>query len=197
MFVLGLTGGSGAGKGYVSALFDEYGISSLDTDTVSREVTVRGSECLLELCSFFGEKILNEDGTLDRAALAKIAFSDSEKLAKLNEITHKYILASVRRWLAEREKAGAFAAIVDAPQLFESGFDRCCDYIIAVTAPRKKRLERIIKRDGITEEAALRRMANQHDDLFFRAHSDFVIINDDVSNLKAQIDLIVQQIKIN
>jgi len=195
MYTLGLTGGSGAGKGYVSVIFESYGIHSLDTDKVSRQVCMPGEPCLCELAAEFGQGIIREDGTLDRKGLGAIVFSDREKLMKLNKITHHYILAECHKWLAERERAGDFAAIIDAPQLYESRFNNYCDYVIAVLAERETRIDRIIKRDGITREDAIKRINNQHSDNYFRDRAHFLIYNNEESRPDLQIDVIHQQLR--
>lgn len=181
--VLALTGGSGAGKGVVSEILQTFGIPVLDTDKVSRIVYEAGQPCLAALTDAFGTEILTQDGCLDRAALAALVFGEQnpeqrkEKLSRLNAISHRYILDYSRSWLTAQKKAGFPAACIDAPQLFESGFDRESDYIIGVTADREIRIRRIIARDGISRERAEQRLAAQHDDAFFDAHCDTVLVN--------------------
>ena len=91
MLVIGLTGPSGSGKGWISNLLSRYGIPAIDTDAVYHDLLIPPSPCLSELVENFGEGII-KDGRLNRQALASIVFSDSAKLKMLNEITHKYIL---------------------------------------------------------------------------------------------------------
>ncbi len=177
MKIIGLTGGSGAGKGYVAALFSKCGVPSLDCDQVSRAVCAKESPCLKELASLFGEEILLPDGSYHRKRMGEIVYSDPEKRALLNSVTHRYILDECRKWLAEREAEGCPAAIIDAPLLFESGFDRECGVTVAVLADLETRIGRIVKRDGITEDAARLRIAAQHDDGFYLTHCDHVIMN--------------------
>ena len=195
MLTIGLTGGSGAGKGYVSALFRRGGIESLDTDLVARAVVEPGKPCLRELTQEFGESILREDGTLNRRALAAIVFSDRERLAALNRITHAHILAECRIWLKEREEAGDFAAIIDAPQLYESGFDSSCDLVAAVIADRETRIARILRRDSITREEALRRIENQKPDEFFLEKADFILRNNDDEHIEEQVEALCRLLR--
>lgn len=195
MIVIGLTGGSGAGKGAVCQKFRNLNIDSIDTDLTSRQVCAKGKPCLNELVSIFGDGILLEDGSLDRRGLAAIVFADKAKLAILNKITHRYILNEVRVWLEGQRAAGRKAAIVDAPLLYESGFDKECDVIISVIADRSVRLRRIIARDGITEEAAEARLNKQGDDAFYTERADYIITNNGSTNLlDSQIDCIYKQI---
>jgi len=193
LLVIGLTGGTGSGKGCVGRIFSSYGIDAIDTDDVSRNVCRKGSRCLAELSEYFGSIILNSDGTLNRKLLASIAFSDKEKHSMLNMITHKYILGEVREWLSIQKAAGKAAAIVDAPLLFESGFDKECDIIISVTAPAEIRIERIMNRDGIDIEAAKLRLSKQGNDTFYTSRSDYVIINaGDLDQLRSRTEEIVK-----
>ena len=181
--VLGLTGGSGAGKGAVSETLVAHGIPTLDTDCVSRLVCEAGQPCLAALTETFGAGILLPDGALDRAGLAAVVFGEpdadkkAEKLSALNRITHHYILEYARDWLCEQKWNGFRAACIDAPQLFESGFDAECSLILGVTAEYETRIARILARDGITSEKAEQRIAAQHDDAFFAAHCGGMIEN--------------------
>ncbi|MBE6623847.1 MAG: dephospho-CoA kinase [Ruminococcaceae bacterium] len=177
MKVIGLTGQTGAGKGAFCKVLEKYGIPFLDTDKTAREVVGKGSPCLLELCRHFGNGILNDDGTLNRKALGNIAFSDKNELEVLNSITHKYITQRINLWLSVQKKLGFCAAVIDAPQLFESGAVNMCDVTVALIADEKTRLSRIIDRDGIDEEYAKKRMASQNDESFFIEKCDYVIYN--------------------
>ena len=177
MKIIGLTGGSGAGKGEVCKIFLSFGVESIDTDKISREVTRKDGDCLKELVESFSRDILNQEFELDRKKLADIAFSSKENHAKLNKITHKYILSECEKIILDMKNAGKKAVIIDAPMLFESGFDKNCDIIISVIADFDKRIERIIKRDNITREQAEIRINNQKCDGFFIENSDYLIYN--------------------
>ncbi len=195
MIVIGITGGTGSGKGFVCERFTKYNINSLDTDIVSRSVCYAGSDCLDELVSYFGSQILNEDGTLNRKLLANIAFTDKEKHSALNSITHKYILKEICNWINTQKKAGAKYAIVDAPMLFESGTDKLCDVIISVIASEEIRIQRVLKRDNIHIDEVKNRIKRQHDDEFYIKNSDYTITNDgDTVSLDKQIDIIYNSI---
>lgn len=180
--VIGLCGRSGSGKGYLSEIFGEFGINSIDTDAVYHEMTgtpIGGKvhPCMRELAEQFGNAVLNNDGSLNRRALSEIVFAPDgkEKLNTLNRITHRYILEETARRIASAESSGDAAVIIDAPLMFESGCDRMCDVIIAADAPEEVLLRRISDRDGISISAAQSRLASQisRDELSERA--DFVI----------------------
>ncbi len=199
--VIGLTGGTGAGKGEVSLCFMSQGIKCLDTDKVSRAVCEPGEPCLLELVDYFGDTILQSDGSLDRKGLAALVFGEEDdekreiKLAALNRITHRHIIDAINAWLDEREAAGDTLVVVDAPQLFESGFDRHCDYTIGVIADEEVRMRRIISRDKITRDTAEKRIRSQKSDRFFIETCDFTVYNNSgIDQLEGQVEHILEKI---
>ena len=197
MKIIGLCGSSGSGKGYISMLFTKYGVASIDTDLVYRETTTKkGSECLLELTKEFGASILTENGTLYRPALAEIDFSDREKLNRLNEITHKHIKKDTLALIAEYKSEGARAVIIDAPVLFESGFDKMCDVTICVTAPFETKLKRIMKRDNLSLDDALARLRSQLSDDELRARCNYEIDNSGNKEIDSQLDSILKALNL-
>ena len=198
MKVIGLCGGSGSGKGTVSSIFWENKIPAVDTDAVYREMTQTDSPCLRALALEFADVIISEDGSLNRKALAELVFSgegNEKRLKRLNEITHKYILDETRARLEQFRAEGFLAAIVDAPVLFESGFDEECDLIVCVIADRDIRLSRIIERDNIDVAAATRRIDSQISNEELISRSDFVIYNNsDLNTLKYDVFSVAKQI---
>lgn len=179
MLVIGLTGPSGAGKSLVADLFAQFGLPRIDADAIYHALLAPPSPCLDELTDHFGVQILTESGSLNRRALGQIVFHDPEQLAALNEITHRYVMAEVRRRLEQLRREAFKAALLDAPQLFEAAADRDCNIIVSVLADEELRINRIMLRDGIDREAALARIRSQKSDAFFRTHSDYVIENND------------------
>lgn len=172
--IVGLTGQSGAGKTCVSAMFAEHGFYVINADEVSREVTRKGTPCLDEIAQHFGQHILLPDGNMDRKAVGNIVFSDRQKLKELEGIIFPYIIKNIM------EKADSHPdrdILLDAPTLFEAGLENICTCTVAVTADREQRLRRIIERDGITAESALKRIDSQRDERFFRERCDHVIDN--------------------
>ena len=180
MKIIGLTGQSGAGKGTVAKILKKNGIPHIDCDEIYHSMLISGGECTNELAKHFGSDILAEDGTVDRKKLGSIVFSGEgheKNLAKLNEITHSRVLKKCRELLEGYKAQGKIAVAVDAPTLFESGFDKECDIILSVIAPHEIRLKRIINRDRISLEKALERFSAQKSEDFFRENSDYVIEN--------------------
>ena len=193
--IIGLCGGSGSGKGTVCSVFSKHGIPSIDTDAVYRSMTSGPSPCMTELVSAFGNEILRSDGSLDRIKLANIVFASGAKEKKrlLESITHKHILSVTEGIIEDLISKGAEHVIVDAPLLFESGFDRKCDIIIAVIADRAIRISRIVKRDGISVQRAELRIDNQIGDDQLKGKSDYVIYNNgDVEELEVSVSEIIK-----
>jgi len=175
-FVIGLTGQTGAGKGYVGKKLAERGFHVLDTDFYAKKITEKNSPVFPILQEHFGNDIII-NGELDRKLLAKRAFENPEKTAVLNGIMHPAILDMCRA-------DSIFPCVLDAPLLFECGGNRLCTAVLAVTAPEDTRLKRIMTRDGITETEARLRMHAQKDEAFYKKHADFTVINDgrDIEN---------------
>ena len=190
MQVIGLCGGSGAGKGTVCSIFAELGIPSIDTDKLYHLLISTDSECSRELVSAFGDDVYANPG-VDRKALRDVVFASPENLDLLNKITHKHILASVRDLIKNARDARAI--IIDAPLLFESGFDKECDVKICVIADDDVRIERIIKRDGITHEIAKARIASQIPNDRLMEICDYAIENNsDENELRKRIHALSQ-----
>ena len=190
MKVIGLCGGSGAGKGTVCSIFAELGIPSIDTDKLYHSLISTDSECSRELVLAFGDDVYANPG-VDRKALRDVVFASPENLDLLNKITHKHILASARDLIKNARDARAI--IIDAPLLFESGFDKECDVKICVIADDDVRIERIIKRDGITHEIAKARIASQISNDRLMEICDYAIENNsDENELRKRIHALSQ-----
>lgn len=173
--IIGLTGPTGAGKSTVSQVLHENGWVVIDADRLSREAVTPGSSCVMQLCGAFGEDIRTPDGGIDRAKLAKRAFSSAEKTALLNSIVHPWVFLRTLALVNIYRERKIRHIVFDAPLLFESNADVMCDYIISVVAPEQIRLQRIIARDNLTEKQARLRLSAQHDDNFYIRRSDRVI----------------------
>lgn len=195
--VVGLTGQTGAGKSTVSKIFVEKGFTLIDADCISRSVVEPGMPCLAELFDYFGESIINDDGTLNRKALAKLAFADKRNLESLNSICHPFITEEILARISKYTANGHRYILLDAPTLFESRAADFCDLIISVVAKPELRCERIMKRDTLTNEEALDRMNAQLSEEFFIGHSDYVIFNnEDCKQLFETTAEVVDKIKV-
>lgn len=184
-FTIGLTGQTGAGKGFVCEYLKQLGFTIVESDCVVKKIYSENDEIIQQLCKEFGQDIIMNN-TVDKKRLAQIVFADEQKLKRLNSIVHPAVMVECKK------QAGGLT-VLDAPQLFEANAQADCYKIIAVTAPQEIRKERIIKRDGITPEQAQSRIDAQLSQEYYVNNSDFVI-NNDGSDVKIQIDKILEEI---
>jgi dephospho-CoA kinase len=196
MKVLGLCGGSGSGKGCVSDILSGFGFAVFDTDKIYHSLLENDDGLTKALTNAFGGMILS-DGRVDRKKLGAVVFSDKsgDGLKKLNTITHACILAEVRRGIEAAERDGKVCCVVDAPLLFESGFDKECDVTLAVISSREKRISRIILRDSISIDEAERRINSQIDDERLVSLCDYAVFNNgDLDELRYAVSKIASEI---
>ncbi|MBQ8331385.1 MAG: dephospho-CoA kinase [Clostridia bacterium] len=177
MKIIGITGPTGAGKSLLGNYLAAKGIPVIDADEVYHALLIPPSPCLDALRRTFGDTILFPNGELNRQALSEIVFHDEEKLALLNRTVLDMVLDKIRLKIRRIAKAGGTVVAVDAPTLIESGFDRECTSVVSVLSPSELRIERIMLRDSLSAERARTRVLAQRDDYFYRAHSDYVLIN--------------------
>ncbi len=157
--IIGLTGNSGSGKSYIaSILAKEQGTFIIDCDKIAHSILLKGKHAYIETVEYFGQEILQEDGSIDRKKLGSIVFANDEKRLKLEKITHKHIILEINRQI---ESSNAKQIVIDAPLLIEAGLHKAVHEVWVVYADLEKRLERIIKRDKITKEQALKRFKAQ------------------------------------
>lgn len=175
--LIGITGGSGAGKTTALSVLEGMGVSVIDCDRLYHELLLKDEELIGELDRRFPGTV--RDGALDRAALAAQVFSDEGELLALNELTHGHISRELRRRLRELAMSGGTAAAIDAIELISSGLADMCAATVAVLAPEEERLRRIMLRDGIDRERAVQRLRAQRDDRYFRRHCGHVLYNDE------------------
>lgn len=169
--IIGLTGPTGSGKSSACKLCESYGLKHIDCDLLARRAVEKGSNGLKALVNAFGSGILNQDGTLNRKLLAKIAFSEKAKTELLNATIFPFIRALVM----EETKSGNI--LLDAPTLFESKIDNICFKTIAVLSDKEIRIKRIIARDNLTEEEALTRISAGKTDNFYKEYANYIVYN--------------------
>jgi dephospho-CoA kinase len=190
MVMVALTGGIGSGKSTVAERLARRGAVLVDADAIAREVVEPGTPALAALAERFGDGILAGDGTLDRGALARVAFADDESRAALEGITHPAINDEFTRRL--RDAPADAIVICDVPLLVESTQARSRGYelVIVVEAPRDVRLQRLEAR-GVPRDDAERRMAAQASDEDRRKLASYVIDNGgDLAALEPQVDAV-------
>ena len=161
MKTVAITGRSGCGKSTVAQYCRSRGFPVLDGDAVAREVTQLGSPCLPALAKAFGADILDEDGALRRGVLAQRAFATKGDARRLTDITHPEIVRRLLAGVAQARAAGAKLVCVDGAVIVGAPFEPFCDAIIVVRAPQQVLEQRIMRRDGISRQAAQARLASQ------------------------------------
>lgn len=192
MKVIGLTGKTGAGKSTVAAFLKEKGCFIIDGDKIARDILLPGEPAVKELAAAFGEDIILPDGNIDRKKVASRAFATPRATEKLNAITHPHITARFIADIKKAENEGYPAAVIDAAALLESDCRLLCSFIVVVTAPEDIRLERILKRDGITREQALTRIKAQKDDEYYFSFADHIVRSHSPYNLDEELDRLSQ-----
>lgn len=161
MLRIGLTGGIGSGKTAVSDRFADLGAPVIDTDVLAREVVAPGEPALEQLTDAFGNEILREDGTLDRDGLRSKVFDDPEARRRVEAILHPAIRQRLRGRLRELEKQDEPYCIIVVPLLVETGFQELVDRVLVVEAPRERRIEWVMARNGMAREEVERIMDAQ------------------------------------
>lgn len=196
MTVIGITGPSGAGKGEVSRILKEkYGFPILDADKIYHSLVSAPSDCLNEIREEFGDGVIQENGSLDRKALSNLVFGEAnkEKLNILNKITHRHVVEKIEKSLKDLKET-ANVCIIDAPLLIEAGLCEKCGLTISVLASKEVRAARISQRDGIGQDAALKRINSQKEDCFYINNTDCPVTNDgDLSLLSNRVEDILQK----
>lgn len=194
--IIGLCGGSGAGKGTVCQIFLKYGIPSVDTDEVSRKLMQKGFKCYDEVVEAFGTDILDQNGDIIRKKLASYIYSDPVAKSTLEKITHRHIISYTLERFDDFYKNGCEYVIADAPMLFESGMNKMCYKTVGIIADKNIRAQRIMERDGITLEFAQSRINAQLSAQELKKRCDIIIENDsDLEQLEKNVRKAIDEIK--
>jgi dephospho-CoA kinase len=179
--VIGLTGGIGSGKSTVAEYLIEKGYIIIDADIIAREIVTTGAPALQRLVAVFGEGILNDDKSLNRKKLGSIVFKDNVLCKKMNDIMHGEIFKIIKERIEEFCVSGYNKLIfLDIPLLFETASPELyaiIDQIWVVDTDDDMRIERIMKRDGVSRESVLQIMNNQMSSEEKRKRADVVIDN--------------------
>ncbi len=183
MLKIGLTGGIGSGKSTVATIFSQLGIPVLQADILAKDIMQQNPEVRSKIIQAFGEESY-KNGKPNRAYIAQIVFKDPQQLAFLNSIVHPATIQASNEW-AETQIAPY--VIKEAALFFESGSGQGLDGIIGVSAPEHIRIQRVMKRDGISRVQVLDRMNQQIDANLKMKLCDWIIINDEQSLIIPQI----------
>ena len=185
MLKVGLTGGIGSGKTVVATIFRQLGVPVYDADKEARVLTETNKELKEKILTTFGSEFFNDDKSLNREKLGAVVFSDKEKLSMLNEIIHPVMKKHFAQWLVQNEKKKYI--IKEAAILFESGSHTELDKIITIETPEELRISRVMERDNSSRDKFLSVMKNQWSDEERKAHSGFIITNDEQQLLIPQV----------
>ena len=178
MVSLGITGGYATGKSTVAGILRSLGVEVIEADELAHAAIRRGEPAWREVLGVFGPCVLRPDGEIDRKGLAARVFADAAERRALEAIVHPAVRESVRRRLAEIGRVEPSAMVVlEVPLLFETGMDRGCDARVVVFVPEALQIERLMARDGIDREEALRRIRAQMPLSEKCARADWVIDN--------------------
>lgn len=197
MKIIGLTGGIGVGKSTVSAYLKEKGCIIIDADRISRSMTEPGSPALKEIEEIFGAEYILPDGSLDRKALGNLVFKDRHSLALLQDLITEKVVENIKEKISVmREQGGNEMVILDAPLLFECGMGNLCDENWLVVSDLHVRLDRVSKRDNLSEEQIVARINNQMSEAEKKEKSRCIIDNSsDLEELYKQIDSQLERIR--
>lgn len=182
--VVGLTGGIASGKTEVTNALRAASVYVIDADEISRELTAPGTEIEKELTRMFPKA--QNSGGLDRRALRELIATDAQKKLELEAFLHPLIIGGIKSKLTR-------SAVLSAPLLFETGLSSLCDFTVSLVAPARLRVERLIKRDGVTRLEAEHIVAAQIPDEYRAALSDYCIRSD--ADMKKMCDEAVALIK--
>jgi len=188
MIRIGLTGGIGSGKTTVANKFAELGVPVIDTDVIARELVDHNSEIQHAIADTFGDRVILPDGSLDRARLADIVFSDDHSMKRLEAILHPEIRRISMQRAADLENSNTPYVIFVVPLLFETDFHQLVDRKLVVTADKQLRCRRVSERDGRPTQEIEAIMSRQLDDTSRLQKADDIIENsDDIERLDEQV----------
>ena len=191
MLCVGLTGNIASGKSTVAQLLSERGATIIDADVLARRAVDYGTPAYKAIVARWGEDVLAPDGMLDRAALRRRVFGQSEELEALNQIVHPEVARMRERLFAEARRRGDRVVVCDIPLLFEKNLAGEFDKIVLVDAPRPLRLERLVKDRDLRATEAMDMIAAQMPAELKRARADYVIDNaGSFAALEAQVEAV-------
>ena len=176
MKIIGITGGTGAGKTGALNVLAEMNVEILDCDAIYHQLIQTSQPLRAALTKAFGD-VFCEEG-LDRQKLGSLVFQNPEALAKLNAITLSFVEEEVHTRMKQAEQACRAGVAIDAIGLLESDVRHECDTLVAITAPEEVRVQRIMAREGISEEYARNRIKAQKEEGYFRENCDYTLAND-------------------
>ena len=189
MVRIGLTGGIGCGKSYVAKLLNKRGIPVYDSDTEAKQLSNTSKIIRDGLIALTGIEDLYVDGVLNRKMLAEFLFASKDNARNVEKIIHPAVKADFALWA---ESQNTQFCVIESAILIESGFTDTVDCVVVVDAPLDLRINRCIERDSTTKEKVLERISAQMSQEEKYRIADYVIFNDNVSDLDKQIDALLE-----
>ena len=179
MFKTGITGNIGSGKTTLCKIFEVLGVPVFYADDEAKKVMVTDQLLISGIKKTFGAGAYFADGTLNRKYIAGVVFNNKDQLARLNALVHPAVFRAFDSWVLghEHEKKAPYV-LKEAALLFESDSYKVCNRTVMVSAPLEARINRVIKRDGITAQEARSRDARQFSDEKKRGLADDLVVND-------------------
>jgi dephospho-CoA kinase len=191
---VGITGGIGSGKSTICNVFKILGSPVFEADTVAKEILSKNDSVKKEIIHLFGKDIYSPEGVVNRKKLAEIIFNDDIQLRKVNNIIHPAVQNEFNNWLKNQVTS---YIIHEAAILFESEFYKMMDFTILISAPESERINRVIKRDGITEKQVRERMLRQWNEEKKQKLADVVLYNNNKNLIIPEIIKIDKNLKTN
>jgi len=193
MIKFAITGNIASGKTLIESLLNEEGIITIDTDKIVHELLSQDKEIIEKFNNLFDTEIKDTEGKIDRKKVANIVFNDKKMLEQLEKILHPEVKKVVDKFFEQNKDKKIVA--VSVPQLYETGWEVYFDYVLLIIADDKVRLERLLKRNNITEDAAQKRLAVQIPQKEKIKKADFVINNsEDIENTRLQLKQILEEL---
>ena len=183
--IIGITGGIGSGKSLVANVLKENGYVVADADK-NTKVVLHRKEVQQQLVEWWGAKVLDDNGNVDRAFVASIVFNEENEINRLESLIHP-LVRKLQEEAFNNAPKDAIGLVIDAPLLMESGLDTLCDVIIFVDSPFETRLKRVVEHRSWNEEQLRKREASQLGLDTKRSSADHIIINDgDIAHIEQQ-----------
>lgn len=194
MIRLGITGGIGSGKSYISRILQGMGIAVYDTDSRAKQLTLSHPSIRKGLTDLLGKEVYQE-GCLNRSLLAEYLFASTENARRVNALIHPCVYEDFCSWAAVRQAQGADIVAMECAILFEAGFERAVDKVLMVSAPFEIRLHRAMERDHASEQQIRVRIDAQMSDEEKQRRSDYVVLNDGIHEVGPQLEELLREMR--
>jgi len=192
MLKVGITGGIGVGKTYISNILEKMGYPVFYSDIIAKEIMSKDSRLISLIKQEFGDDIYLADNKIDNKLLSSIVFNDNNRLSKLNSLIHPFVFECFNEWCDNQLSSIIFK---EAAILFESNSHLNLDKVICITASKKTRIQRIIKRDNRSEEEIRKIISRQMEQTEKVKLSDYVVENDGDKSILLQISDILEKLE--